>query len=799
MRTFKLVFSLLALGLFSQTSLGRGLLIPEDKKLPPLAMLNHKVDIRIDDQIAITRVEQTFRNHTDRALEATYIFPVPKGASVTSFTMWVDGKETKGELMEAAKAREIYTSIVRQTQDPGLLEYLGNNLMRMRIFPVPPKGDQKVSLTFTSVSPREGNGVEFTYPMKSDARASSTLENFTVKAVLKSQHGISNVYSPSHAINMKRENDKEVVVQFEKGQALLDRDFQLFYTMSDKDIGLTVLNHRPVEAEDGFFSLLISPSFKPLNGKTIPRDMVFVMDTSGSMRGVKMDQARKAMRYCVENLAPEDRFAVLNFSTTVNSFRNELVPASKDYLDLGRKWIDGLESTGGTAIRDALLAGINLKSSDPDRPFVMVFFTDGMPTIGETNPDKILKEVSAKITGNMRIFTFGVGDDVNTTLLDSLAEQTKALPTYVRPNEDIEIKASSLLSKITNPVLVNLKLETTADVRLLEVYPPQLPDLFHGSQLVVFGRYKGKGATAITLKGNVGKESKSFTHEFTFASKTSGDREFVEQLWARRKVGFLVDQIRTNGEKKELVEEVTLLAKKYGITTPYTSYLVVPDGATPAPVARAGRDGIPAFATPPGLGGGGAGGPAGNQKKVLDFARENQEKPGKLGYNRGVFAEKALEQRAANAPNKEESDKARQTIESKLALDRAKAAMARRDYSSVQGGKLGVDLSVHYQQLRNESQVCQSAVRQFAGRNLMELGGVWIDEGFNPKMKSVTVRAQSDAYFKILEQQPKVKALYQLGNHLVWVTPNQTALVIDTHDGVVTLSDKEIADLFAAK
>src|SRR5712671_1689958 len=117
-----------------------GLLIPDDKKLPPLAMLNHKVSITIDDQVSITRVEQTFRNHTDRPLQATYVFPVPKGATVNKFTMWVDGKETKGELVEAAKAREIYTSIVRRTQDPGLLEYIGNQILQMRVFPVPARG-----------------------------------------------------------------------------------------------------------------------------------------------------------------------------------------------------------------------------------------------------------------------------------------------------------------------------------------------------------------------------------------------------------------------------------------------------------------------------------------------------------------------------------------------------------------------------------------------------------------------------------------------------------------------------------
>src|SRR2546421_83985 len=200
-----------------------GLLIPEDRNLPPLAMLNHKVSIAIDDQVAVTKVEQTFRNHTPRVLEATYVFPVPKGASVNKFTMLVDGKEVKGEMVEAQKARDIYNSIVRRTQDPGLLEYIGSNLFRMKVFPVPANGDQKVTLSYTSVAQRESGLVEYVYPLKTDGKATQTLEELTISADIESQHGVQNVYSPTHSVSLKRRNDKEVTVTFDKKQGLLDR------------------------------------------------------------------------------------------------------------------------------------------------------------------------------------------------------------------------------------------------------------------------------------------------------------------------------------------------------------------------------------------------------------------------------------------------------------------------------------------------------------------------------------------------------------------------------------------------
>ncbi len=785
-----------------------GLLIPEDRNLPPLAMLNHKVTIAIEDQLTQTRVEQTFRNHTDRPLEATYVFPVPRGASVNKFTMWVDGKETRGELVEAARARQIYTSIVRRTQDPGLLEYIGQNLLQMKVFPIPAKGDQRVALTFSAVAPREGNLVEYVYPLKTDGKSTRTLESFSIAATIKSQHNVTNVYSPTHAISLKRTSDKEVTVAFDREQGLLDKDFQLFYATGDKDVGLTALTHRPSPGSNGYFSLLISPRVEIPKEYQVPRDLVLVLDTSGSMRGPKMEQARKALKFVLDNLNPKDRFGLLNFATVVNRYEDKLLDASSEQVTRAKKWVDDLEATGGTAINDALASALELRTRDEGRTFTVVFFTDGQPTIGETDPEKILKTVAAKNTADTRIFTFGVGDDVNATMLDRLSDQTRALSTYVRPAEDIEAKVSGLYGKISNPVLTNLKLTATNDVRFTEMYPGPLPDLFHGTQLVVFGRYSGKGPAAIKLTGQVGKETKEFVYELTFPEKTGDEREFVEHLWARRKVGYLLDQIRANGEKKELVDEVVVLAKKYGITTPYTSYLIVPDAVVP--VAGTVRRPIPLGGGGFGLGGGGMmgmggvppglapapGGPtAAKPLPVLEFARQNQTKPGELATNRGTYADREL----AKHEGKGGAPFVADAKAKKEAFDRAREALRRGERDGVQAGKLGVDLSVQMQNLRSQARLDQSALRNVQGRNCLELGGVWIDEGFDPKMPTMVVKAQSDAYFRLLERQPQVKDVFRLGNHVVWVTPNGTALVIDTSEGKEKLGDDEIDKLFVAR
>jgi Ca-activated chloride channel family protein len=806
MRRALLVVAVLLFG--NAAADAQGLLIPEDRSLSPLAMLRHNVRITIDDQLAVTSVEQTFRNHTNRNLEATYIFPVPTGASVNRFSMWVNGQETKGELVEAKKARDIYNTIVRRTQDPALLEYIGNNLLRLRVFPIPPRADQKVALRFTSVAGKEGNLVEYIYPLKTDGKTMGTLQEFSLSATIKSEHNVTNVYSPTHSISLRRTSDKEVVVSFDQHQALLDKDFQLFYATGDKDVGLTALTHRPLSGDKGYFVFLITPRLKLSKHYQVPRDLVFVLDTSGSMRGAKMEQARKALKYCLDNLSAGDRFGLINFATTVNRYEDKLLSGDAEQVAKAKKWVEELEATGGTAINDALASALELQSKEEGRSFTVVFFTDGQPTVGETDVNRIVKNTLANNTANTRIFTFGVGNDVNATMLDQIADKTRAVSTYVRPAEDIENKVSGLYGKISNPVLTNLRLTATNGIKFSEMYPPELPDLFHRSQLIVLGRYSGKDAAAVKLSGRVGMEEKEFVYELTFPEKTGQEREFVEHLWARRKVGYLLDQIRANGEKAELVQEVVKLAKKYGITTPYTSYLVVPDAAMPVAGGFIGalgrRDGN-------GGGAGMLGGPFGAPASygahapanrppmpVLDFAKQNQAKPGQLAENRSQQADLAL--RSAQGKGAEaEALALKQLAEKKDTYDRAQRLLRSGAMDAVQAGKMGVDLSVQMQNLRNQERLEQTAVRQVFGRNCMEIGGVWIDEGFDPKMTALVVKAQSDAYFKLLENQPKLREVFRLGNHLVWVAPNGTALVIDTSTGKDQLNDDEITKLFVAK
>ncbi|MFO0801326.1 MAG: VIT and VWA domain-containing protein [Gemmataceae bacterium] len=797
-----------------------GFLIPNEKGTPPLAMVNHKVTVAVEDQVALTTVEQTFRNHTDRNQEATYLFPVPRGASVDRFSMWIDGKETNGELLPAKDAEKVYTDIVRRIQDPGLLEYLGNGLMRMKVFPIPPRGDQKVKISFRSVAPRDGSVVEYTYPLRTDGRATATLEDFSVRVSIKSQQAIQNVYSPTHAVTVVRKADKEVTVEFAKEQGVLDRDFQLFYGTGGGDVGVTPLLYKPVTADDGYVMLLVSPQIDPARVRT-PRDLVLVLDSSSSMSEIKFTQAKRALRFCLAQLRPDDRFAVVRFSTTVSRFRDTLVAANGDNLERANKWVDDLRTSGGTAIWPALDDALSLRPNDPARAFTTIFFTDGQPTVDETNPDRIVKNVAARNSANTRIFTFGVGDDVNASLLDQLAESTRAVSTYVRPAEDIKDRVAGLYAKISHPVMTDLKVTTGDNVKLTEMYPPRLPDLFHGQQVIVTARYSGSGPTAFRLSGMVNGERREFVYDVTFPVRTDEGtgKDFVEPLWARRKVGYLLDQIRANGEQKELIDEVVTLARRYGIATPYTSHLVVPDGPMPV-VPPPGRRPLPASgpvphaAAPGGFGGLAPGLPpmGGAAVPVAEFARDQAKlTPGSgapadaLARSRGAQTElqlKAGEQAARETKDADTRKRLEEAVgQLKLQKDVNEGANRafRGDRAGYQTGKLGVDLAQNTDVLRNQSRLTLTANRQANGRQVLEVGGVWIDDAYKAAQPTLVVKAQSDGYFRILEKQPAMRDVFRLGNALVWVAPNGTALVVDPNGGKEALTDAEIDALFVAR
>jgi Ca-activated chloride channel homolog len=541
----------------------------------PLEITYHHVNVKIDGQIATTVVDQEFYNPNAQRLEGTYLFPVPKGAQIDKFSMEIGGRQVEAELLDADKARSIYEDIVRKLRDPALLEYAGRDVFKVRVFPIEPNSPKHIKLSYSQVLPSESGLVSYVYPLNTEKFSAKPIKSVSVKVELDSPKPLKTIYSPSHAVEIKRDGPHRATASYEAGDVRPDTDFALYFAPENDEVGVNLLTCK-TGGGDGYFLLLASPGAESKSSKVAPKDVAFVLDTSGSMAGKKIEQAKKALKFCVENLNSSDRFEVMRFSTDVEALFGHLTEATPQNRERAENFVQDLKAIGGTAIDDALRQVLASRPDKEDRPFMIVFLTDGEPTVGETDEDTIVAHVRKENEGRTRVFCFGIGEDVNTHLLDKIAEETRAAAQYVLPEEDLELKVSSFFSKITEPVLANPALRVTGGVRISKMYPEPLPDLFKGGQLIVVGRYTGDGAAGVEIEGAVNGISRKFAQDVKF-SGDSLETEFIPRLWATRRVGYLLDEIRLHGENAELRDEVTQLARRYGIVTPYTAYLIIED------------------------------------------------------------------------------------------------------------------------------------------------------------------------------------------------------------------------------
>lgn len=593
MRIGKLRILLLSISvLFSiaATAAAQGVIVPgpcERCPRPPrpitlprsLPIKSIKIDTKISSQVATTHLEQIFRNDSDATLEGTYFFPIPEQASITEFAIWDGDRRLVGEVRSREEARRIYDEIVRRQRDPGLLEYAGKNLFQASIFPIPPHSDKKLELTYSQVLRAESGTVAYRYPLGM-GRQLTQIGNVSGRIELDSKEPLRNIYSPTHEIEVKRNGDRRSFVSFEStGEP---QDFQLFYALSREDFGVTLLTHRE-PGKDGYYLLMISPKDDWSEQEYTAKDIVFVLDTSGSMAEAgKMEKARAALLYGIRILRPQDRFNIISFAGEERLMEKSMITADDQGRKRGEEFAQSLRPVGGTNINQALLAAMQQFESG-NRPKILIFMTDGLPTVGVTNATLIVANAGAARTLGQRLFTFGVGYDVNTALLDKLAAENGGVADYIEPKEDLEVKVSNFFAKVNYPVLTDLKLDM-AGVETDLVYPRVMPDLFRGSQIILIGRYRNPidlDFVRLQLGGNAsGADKKFFYNNLRFPVREDAN-DFLPRLWATRRVGWLMEQVRTNGEQQELRDEIVDLGTRYGIVTPYTSYLALEPGAGP--------------------------------------------------------------------------------------------------------------------------------------------------------------------------------------------------------------------------
>jgi Ca-activated chloride channel family protein len=639
--------------------------------------------------------------------------------------MKINGEMVSAELLDATKARQIYEDIVRQIKDPALLEYTGQGIFKVRIFPIEPRSKKKVSISYREVLYSDNGMYEYVYPLNTEKFSAKPVKSVSVKVELKTNKEIKNIYSPTHSVDVVNKDNHNAVISFEEENTKPDIDFKLYYSTDNDDIGLSLLTYK-TSSEDGYFLLTASPSFNIDEQRIDPKNITFILDVSGSMVGDKMKQAKQALLYCVNNLNRGDGFDIIKFSTEAYSLFGKIETANETNINNAEKFIKDLKAVGGTNIEVALDIALK-ETGNSSRTHLIVFITDGKPTIGETADDNLLKKIEKSNKKNIRIFTFGIGNEINTHLLDKITEQTKAYRTYISENEDIEVKISNFYDKVQSPVLTNLSLSFGGGIKTFQSYPGNLPDLFRGSSITIFGRYSGSKSSRITLNGTLKDERKTFVLNADF-SKDNDEYDFIPPLWASRRIGYLLDQIRLNGEDKpvkgraddwELVDEITQLAREHGIVTPYTSYLIMEDEEI-----RIRRNQlVDDFQTLP---------PAPELRREAegDFDAMKQK-----SGDRSVTASEEI-QNLNGASNYAET----------------KQGSGRMNYKDSEGNEMNLT-----QQVRN-----------IEGRAVYQSGKFWVDSELQNQKANNQKRIQfnSDEYFNLLKAKPETAQFLALGQNV---------------------------------
>ncbi|MCZ6786209.1 MAG: VIT domain-containing protein [Planctomycetota bacterium] len=549
--------------------------------------------VKILGQAATTTLDIRLRNPGARQTEAVLLLPVPRKAVVHSFLFEGSAKEPTAKLMAKTEARRLYDSIVAKVRDPALLEFVGYNLIRSSVFPVPARGTQRIRLTYNHVLEADANRIDYVLPR---SESLDVVVPWRIAVEIRTKSPISTVYSPSHELAVRRSGPGRMRVDVKEEGRIAPGPFRLSYLLERNGVSASLFAYPDPKVGGGYFMLLAGlPARISEKENPVKREVTLVIDRSGSMAGPKMDQVRAAALQVIESLADGEAFNIIDYSHVAELFAKKPVIKGPDTVEKARAYLQALRPTGGTNIHDAIVEALRQERVDAMLPIVL-FLTDGLPTVGQTSEVAIREALEKGNPHRRRVFTFGVGDDVNVPLLDRLAELSRATSSYVAPRQDVEVKVAQVFKRLYGPVLADGELEILDDegrisTRLVrELIPSTVPDLFEGDQLVLLGQYLGSGPLTFRLKGSYLGQPRTFTFSFPLGGATTRNA-FVPRLWAARRIASLIDQIRQAGaaeaaplallKKKrvkdprfgELIDEILRLSTEFGILSEYTSFL----------------------------------------------------------------------------------------------------------------------------------------------------------------------------------------------------------------------------------
>jgi Ca-activated chloride channel homolog len=728
---------------------------------PPLALERTSSNVRatLADHVLRYEVEETFRNRGGTVQEADYMYPLPAGAAFQELQLSINGQLVSGEIMDAGRARSTYEEIVRRQRDPALVEWMGYGLLRARIFPINPGEEKRVVLRFQVIAPREGDAIRVDYQRGNgrtlvasssdthDARESSFTLHYP-------NTGRCNAYSPTQELQTRSSSGSQCVVDVGGEGAAVTI---LIPAPRTDRAAISVLANAP-GSEDGFALITLSPPAG--RSATVPRDITFVLDVSGSMSGRKMEQARAAGRQLLGTLSRDDRFRMIDFSSDVRTFRDDFVDATPANIAAAQRYLSELQANGGTNIDGALELALapphsregQYREGDNDeyshsssrgvagRLAVVLFVTDGEPTVGERDPAAIAAH-AARMRGPQRVFTFGLGADVNAQLIEQLALEGHGTAQFVRPDEDVERAVGLVASRLTSPIASDLRVTTQCGnaegecVHLVHALPESPVDLFAGQDLVLLTRYTGSGHARLAFDGRSAAGPVHWETTVDFPAHER-DNAFVPRLWATRRIGWLSAARRQNGASPEVDDELRTLGERYGIPTELTSYLV-------------------------------------QEQQVAVSGGRIMDSMGHSDLVGRAPAAPAAKFEAARAATEQRDAKSIGSLDKPMMLQEVVVT------NGGKGGEMEKDRADALERAGN---------RIFAHRN-----DRWTDISFKSGTKIVRIKPFSPAYFAVLDAIPDLRAAFAVGDKVL-VSGMRIAIEV-TPEGADTLGDAELRSL----
>jgi Ca-activated chloride channel family protein len=553
-----------------------GMLIADGGLGGVLTIEEHDVRVTINNGIAVTDVTQTFRNTENRQVEALYLFPVPKGASVANFSMWIGGKEMIGEVLEKKRAREIYDSYKRVRRDPGLLEQVDYKNFEMRIFPIGPNAEQKVQITYYQQLDYDHDWATYVYPLATAPRPgidSRTQDSFSLGLRVKSEVPIVRLESPSHGDDFAvvGHTDSYYEASLETKGGDLNRDVVLAYQVKRPMTGIDVVTSKSA-GEDGYFMLTLTAG-EELEADNLGMDFVFILDVSGSMaHDGKLALSRQSIGAFIDELGPGDRFEVVAFNVAPTRLFAELRGVDAAAQDEATQFLRSQQGRGGTILRSAM--SVAYQYGDPDRPLNVVILSDGMTEQGERGE---LLSLIASRPANAKVFCIGVGNEVNRPLLSQMAEDAGGLAAFLSQGDNFQRQAKAFRRKLTRPAASNVQMDFAG----LDVYdrePKKLPNLYHGMPVRLYGRYRGDGPIDVRVQAEINGAPIDQTVQVAFPGSESGNPE-IERMWAWQKVDRLLKEADRSGSRSSVIDEIVRLGETYSIVTEYTSFIVLENDA----------------------------------------------------------------------------------------------------------------------------------------------------------------------------------------------------------------------------